>query len=71
MSKIVYSHRIQGVLQQIVNELGLTLTLSDKGADIALQDNDKMFEDVAAILGLDLKRDVSNGVAIYTFRKTR
>lgn len=68
MSRIVYSHRIQGILQQTVVELGLTLTLSDDGSDVSLKENDAMLSNVTDAMGIVLHRAETNGVSIYTFR---
>ncbi|MEM8870953.1 MAG: hypothetical protein AAGB10_11355 [Pseudomonadota bacterium] len=71
MSKIVYSHRMQGILQQVVVDLGLALTLSDKGSDVQLAENEKMFSDLAMMMNVEFKRDQANGVTIFTFRRKR
>ena len=47
---IVYSHRIHGVLQQMVNELGLDLILADENSPVSLADNESMFRPFAPVL---------------------
>ena len=71
VSKIVYSHRMQTIMQQVVVDLGLTLTLSDAGAPISLKENEQMFRDLAGIMMLDMKVDSAGDVTIFTFRKRR
>jgi hypothetical protein len=68
MSRILYSHRVHGVLKQLVVELGLEVSLKDaKGEDI-LTVNDGVFEDAAAVLSVDLSKSQDDGGAVYTFR---
>ena len=69
MAKIVYSHRMQGILQQVVVELGLTLTLSDSGSDVSLSENDVMLTDLANMMSLELKKSSANGFNVFTFRQ--
>jgi hypothetical protein len=68
MSRILYSHRIHGVLKQLVVELGLEVSLKDtKNGDI-LSSNDGVFEDAASMLSLDLSKSQGDEGSVYTFR---
>lgn len=67
MAQPIYSHRIQNVLQHVVVELGLTLTLSDNGGDVSLAENQDMFRATAELVGVDVSFAEANGVNIYTF----
>ncbi|MEL6126345.1 MAG: hypothetical protein AAFR57_08120 [Pseudomonadota bacterium] len=69
MSKILYSHRIQGVIQQCVKELGLTLMLSDENTDLSLADNEQMLHDVCAMLGVKVQKHVEGERCVFIFRK--
>ncbi len=66
---IVYSHRFQGVLQQVVIELGLVLTLSDTNSPVSLPENEQMLTDLAAMMSIELKKEVIDGASYYTFLK--
>lgn len=52
MSRLVYSHRLKTLLQQTVVDLGVSLTLNDRGADVSLRDHEKVLEEAAAMLKL-------------------
>lgn len=68
MSRILYSHRVHGVLKQLVVELGLEVTLKDaKGEDI-LGANESVFEDAASMLAVDLKKSGEGEGSVYTFK---
>lgn len=67
MPQPIYSHRIQAILQHVVVELGLTLTLSDNGGQVSLAENQEMFRSTADLAGVDVSFAQSNGVNIYTF----
>ncbi len=67
---IVYSHRIHGVLQQMVNELGLDLILADEHSPVSLADNEKMLTEVAQGLNIEVKKlAASNGSILYKFQR--
>ncbi|SFI52886.1 hypothetical protein [Jannaschia pohangensis] len=66
---IVYSHRFQGVLQQVVIELGLTLTLSDANSPVSLADNEQMLTDLSAMMNINLSKGVVDGVQHFRFAK--
>ncbi|MEM8694035.1 MAG: hypothetical protein AAGG57_19460 [Pseudomonadota bacterium] len=66
---IVYSHRFQGVIQQVVLELGLELTLADSDSPVSLLDNEKMFSDLAVMMNVDLSKQMTGSTTMFTFRK--
>lgn len=66
---IVYSHRFQGVLQQIVVELGLDLTLSDANSPVSLVANEQMLSDLSAMMNVELAKDVSDSETRFVFRR--
>lgn len=67
---IIYSHRIQGVLQQMVNELGLDLILADEHSKVSLADNEAVLSDVASALNIEMKKlAASNGSILYKFQR--
>lgn len=66
---IVYSHRFQGVLQQIVLDLGLEMSVSDANSSVSLADNDKMLTDLAAMMNISVSKDAQGGHTRYTFRR--
>lgn len=71
LTPLIYSHRIQGVLQQVVKDLKLTLTISDADCPISLKDNYEMFSGLAEVLEIEFIANEQNGVHIYTFRTRR
>ena len=66
---IFYSHRLHGVLQQIVIDLGIEMSISDAHAPVSLADNDKMLNDLAAMMNISLAKDMQGNGTIYTFRR--
>lgn len=67
---IIYSHRIHGVLQQMVVELGLDLILSDEHASVSLSSNEAVLVDVARGLNIEMKKmAASNGNILYKFQR--
>ncbi|MEO1678363.1 MAG: hypothetical protein AAFU80_09415 [Pseudomonadota bacterium] len=67
---IVYQHRFQGVLQQMVNELGLDVILADENSPVSLSDNEAMFTEVAQGLNIEVKKMAAkNGSILYKFQK--
>jgi hypothetical protein len=67
---ILYSHRFQGVLQQMVSDLGLDLILADENSPVSLADNESMLHDVAAAMSIEMKKlSGANGAILYRFRR--
>ncbi|MEM9973941.1 MAG: hypothetical protein AAF771_07140 [Pseudomonadota bacterium] len=67
---IVYSHRFHGVLQQLVIELGLDVIMSDEQSPVSLADNERMLQEVAEGLNIDVKKMASsNGNILYKFQR--
>ncbi len=67
---IVYSHRINTVLQQIVVDLGLELVLSDENSPVSLLDNEKMLTETAMLLNVDCKKlAAKNGSVLFKFQR--
>ena len=54
MQSVMYSHRLKGVLQHTVRELGLTMSLPDQGAGVSLAENAAMIRETAALRGIQL-----------------
>ncbi|MEM7710552.1 MAG: hypothetical protein AAF264_07355 [Pseudomonadota bacterium] len=68
---IVYSHRFQGVLQHMVVELGLDLTLSDDNSPISLGENEQMLTDLAATMDIEFRKERVGKDTVYIFMKPR
>lgn len=67
---IVYSHRMSGVLQQMVVELGLDVILSDDNSSVSLSDNEAMLAEVADGLNIDVKKlAANNGSVLFKFQR--
>ncbi|WP_299081351.1 hypothetical protein [uncultured Ruegeria sp.] len=67
---ILYSHRLQGVLQQMVVELGLDLILSDDNSPVSLIDNEQMLTEVAAGVNVEVKKlAANNGAVLFRFQR--
>ncbi|WP_298935793.1 hypothetical protein [uncultured Ruegeria sp.] len=67
---ILYSHRLQGVLQQMVVELGLDLILSDDNSAVSLIDNEQMLTEVAAGVNVEVKKlAANNGAVLFRFQR--
>lgn len=67
---IVYSHRMHGVLQQMVVELGLDVILSDDNSAVSLVDNEAMLSEVATGLNIDVKKlAANNGSVLFKFQR--
>ncbi|MES0863678.1 hypothetical protein ABLN87_15105 [Ruegeria sp. SCPT10] len=67
---ILYSHRLQGVLQQMVVELGLDLILSDDNSPVSLVDNEQTLTEVAAGMNIDVKKlAANNGSVLFRFQR--
>jgi hypothetical protein len=67
---MVYSHRFQGMIQQLVVELGLDVILSDENSPISLRENEVTLNQVADMLGVSLKKVATdNGRVLFKFEK--
>jgi len=67
---IVYSHRFSGVLQQMVVDLGLEMTLADDTSPVSLVENETMLSEVAAAAGVTMTRvPGSNGSIQFKFQR--
>ncbi|MEL6585408.1 MAG: hypothetical protein AAFY65_02530 [Pseudomonadota bacterium] len=67
---IVYSHRFNGVLQQMVVELGLDVIISDEKSAVSLVDNEAMLTDVANGLNVDVKKLATpEGNVLFKFQR--
>jgi hypothetical protein len=67
---ILYSHRLHGVLQQMVGELGLDVIMADENSPVSLSDHESMLNDVAAGLNIEMKKlSGTNGSILYRFRR--
>jgi hypothetical protein len=67
MQNVMYSHRLKGVLQHTVRELGLTVSLTDENAGVSLADNEAMIRETAAILGIPLSIEHGANGTFVTF----
>lgn len=69
MLDILYSHRLKSSLQQLVRDLGLSLSLDDEGANLSLRDNEKMLTETAQALGLQVHiQDHETGTTVTFFK---
>ena len=51
-------------------ELGLDLVLSDENSPVSLVDNEKMLNETAALLNVDVKKlAAKNGVVLFKFQR--
>jgi hypothetical protein len=67
MQNVMYSHRLKGVLQHTVRELGLTVSLTDENADVSLAYNEAMIRETAALLGIQLSIEHGANGTFITF----
>jgi hypothetical protein len=68
MGTVLYIHRLSKVIDEMVKELGLTVTLSDDSAkDVKLSDHIQNMEQLAANLGV-VHQIQPNGKLIIGFR---
>lgn len=69
MHDVLYSHRLKTSLQQLVRDLGLSLSLDDEAARLSLRGNEEMLRETAAGLGLNIHiEDHASGTTV-TFYK--
>lgn len=64
---IVYAHRVQQLLKQGVVELGMTLELTDEASRISLKQNEQVFRQAAASLGINCECVEEGGRARLVF----
>jgi hypothetical protein len=69
MARILYAHRFAKHLDEIVRDLGLTMTLSDGGADVDLAKNLDNVKVAATSLGLDVKVETVGSETRVTFKR--
>lgn len=69
MNGILYSHRLKSCLQQMVRELGLTLSFDDSETDLSLAENEKMLRETASLLGLNVHFEHHENGSTVTFFK--
>lgn len=69
MNGILYSHRLKSCLQQMVRELGLTLSFDDSQTDLNLAENEKMLRETASLLGLNIHFEHHDTGSTVTFYK--
>lgn len=62
----VYSHRISGVLKQLVVDLGLEVSFVDRSDRSLLEKNREAFVDSANILGLEVVEIEDDGCVKFT-----
>jgi hypothetical protein len=67
MQNVMYSHRLKGVLQHTVRELGLTLSLTDENAGVSLTDKEAMIRETAMLLGIQLSFEQGPNGTVVTF----
>jgi hypothetical protein len=70
MGTIFYIHRLSKIIDEMVKDLGLTLTLTDDMApDVKLADHVQNIEQIARSLGVVVQHQVqANGRMIVVFR---
>ena len=70
LEMVLYSHRLNSILQQVVVELGLDLVLSDENSPLSLQDNEPMRKETAMMLNVDVKKlSAKNGSILFKFQR--
>ena len=69
MNGILYSHRLKSVLQQMVADLGLTLSFDDSRTDLALAENEAMLRETAQLLGVNIHIESHDSGTTVTFYK--
>ena len=65
---ILYSHRLKSVLQHMVSDLGLTLSVEDTGARIDLTGNKAVIEETAARMNVGVEFHESGTGTLVVFR---
>lgn len=69
MGNIFYIHRMSKLIDEMVKDLGLTLTLADDMTDIKLSDHLLNMEQLARSLGVVFQHQVQpNGKTIVVFK---
>jgi hypothetical protein len=69
MGNIFYIHRLSKLIDEMVKDLGLTLTLADDMTDIKLSDHILNIEQLARSLGVVVQHQVQpNGKTIVVFK---
>ena len=69
MNNILYSHRLKSVLQQMVCDLGLTLSFDDSRCDLSLAEHEAMLRETAQLVGVNVHfepHDTGTTVTFYT-----
>jgi hypothetical protein len=67
---MVYSHRFQGLIQQLVVELELDVILSDENSPVSLRENEVTLNQVADMLNVSMKKVATdNGRVLFKFQK--
>jgi hypothetical protein len=70
MGTIFYIHRLSKLIDEIVKDLGLTLTLSDESGDVKLAPQLENIKQLASQLGVKVAHQVqSNGSLVVTFSR--
>lgn len=67
MSQIFYSHRLKTVLQHMVCDLGLTLSIDDSSAQVSITDNEAMLRETAMLMRIrvDIIRGADGASAVF------
>jgi hypothetical protein len=70
MGTIFYVHRLSKMIDEIVKDLGLTLTLSDESGDVKLAPQLENMKQLAGSLGVKMLHQVQpNGSIVVTFTR--
>jgi hypothetical protein len=70
MGTIFYVHRLSKMIDEIVRELGLTLTLSDETGDVKLAPQLENMKQLAAVLGVKMRHQAqADGSLVVTFTR--
>jgi hypothetical protein len=70
MGTIFYVHRLSKMIDEIVKDLGLTLTLSDEAGDVKLAPQLENMKQLAASIGVKMLHQVQpNGSLVVTFSR--
>ena len=70
MGTVFYIHRVSKLIDEMVRDLGLTLTLSDEKSDVKLAPHVENMRNLANSVGVRLDMsEQPNGVTVVTFRR--
>lgn len=66
---IFYSHRLKGVIQHMVGDLGLSFSIDDHGARVSIAENREMIQETATRMGVKVEfHDTDQGMMAVFYK---